>query len=454
MPDFGQPVAQNVQPPSGLQTLSSLMNLQQQQLNLRKSQDTYAADVSQRQSESALAGTNASVAAQTAAPRVAQQVAQTGLDQFKLTGAQAAQSMQLASGLVGDPDFVNGNGPAMVDKLNGAEDTMVKQFGVDPKVADATITTLKYQALHNPGQVRQSLINMTQQQQGGAGQQNAALPAPQMVNNGQSIKPVAAGNPALTGGPAGAPQGSPIPQQLPPTTRQYNPVTKQMEYVGSSAQGGPVASGPPLGAQAGIEANVNDMNTHFSGLQNASQGTALISGLTGNIKALAAKAITGTESDRQSYVNGVLNALGAGDKASGNLQTDTDLMRKQLAMINTSTPASTDAKQSLIQAAQPNSHMNAPAIAEAADQVASQVQLNMAMRNKLSATKYANGGQGDPAAYQAMRQQLETIDPRALQWKNLGPGSPEAQQYLQTLKPTDRQQLRNSVETAQKFGIM
>jgi len=86
--------------------------------------------------------------------------------------------------------------------------------------------------------------------------------------------------------------------------------------------------------------------------------------------------------------------------------------------------------------------------------VASQVQLNMAMRNKLSATKYANGGQGDPAAYQAMRQQLETIDPRALQWKNLGPGSPEAQQYLQTLKPTDRQQLRNSVETAQKFGIM
>jgi len=301
-----------------------------------------------------------------------------------------------------------------------------------------------------------------QQRVGLASKMSQMFLPPQGVNTQAGTTPMDLGGqiqpgvtaPAAAGG-GFTPTGAPIDKTLPPTQTRFNPQTNQMETVGHPAGGtGPVATSAPIGVPENIAANVSDMNTHFSGLQNASQGAALISGLTGNIKALAHKAIVGTEDDKLSYANGLLVSLGAGDKQSQDLKTATDELHKQLAMINTSTPASTDAKQQLIQAAQPGSKMSPDAMDNAADQVASQVQLNMAMRNKLSPIKYAPTGQDNSPAYQQLRQKLETIDPRVLQWNNLGPGSPEASQYLSNLNPSDKAALRKSLKTARETGIL
>lgn len=205
-----------VQSPNPTTMISSFIDLGRKKLELDKSRETFDADVSKAHAQSRLAGTEADVSARTAGPRVAQAEADAGFSKFKLTGAQAQQSMQLASGLLGDPDFVAGNSDGMLEKLNQAATTMVQQFGVDPKIADATITTLKYQALHNPKAVRQALINMTQQQQGGPGQQAAALPSPVAVATDKGTQFVNAGNPALTGATPGQPQGAPLapPNQI------------------------------------------------------------------------------------------------------------------------------------------------------------------------------------------------------------------------------------------------
>lgn len=221
-------IALQTQSPNPTNFVSGFLDLGQKKLNLQKSQDTYAADVARSNALSQSAQANATVDTANVQPKIQQQAADTGMAQFKLSGAQAQQSMQLASGLISDPDFVKGNTDGMMEKLGQAQDTMVQQFGVDPKIARATIVTLQNQALHHPEQVRQSLINMTQQQQNGAGQQQSALPNAALVNNGAQTVPVATGNVALTGTAPGSVVGAPIANQVSPSSQ---------EEVQSDAQG-------------------------------------------------------------------------------------------------------------------------------------------------------------------------------------------------------------------------
>ena len=200
---------------------------------------------------------------------------------------------------------------------------------------------------------------------------------------------------------------------------------------GIQQRSGFVPSGLPVGAAQNIGSNVDEMNRHFASLQDASTGNQLVQSLTGNIKSLAKVAITGTESDKLNYVNGLLAAL-PGHGYSDDLKQANDMLAKQMAQLNMSSPQSTDAAMKLRQAGQPNSHMSAGSMNEAADQIASQVQANTAIRNHLSGYKYANNGQGDPQAYQQERQNIENVaDPRAWQYMSLKPGSPEAKSFAQ-----------------------
>ena len=177
--------------------------------------------------------------------------------------------------------------------------------------------------------------------------------------------------------------------------------------------------------------NIKEMNAHFASLQDAASGNQLVQSLTGNIKNLAQKAITGTESDKLAYANGLLAAL-PGHGHADDLKTANDLLEKNMAQLNLSTPASSDAARGLISAARPHSTMTPEAISEASDQLASQVQANTAIRNHLAGYKFANNGSGDAAGYQRERQQIESVaDPRAWQYMNLKPGSPQAKAFAQ-----------------------
>jgi len=489
MPDFGEPVAQYVDtsPAKGLKTLSDLLGLQKQRQELGTGQ--FIQQKAQGEAQQAQQAMQERQRIQTMmqsgrddqgndirnangepdpakilpalgrmAPLTGQQVAQSVLAthtakvglQAAATNLDAEQRQALAGpiqAIATDPTNEGAIGAA-----SSAIDQWVQAHPEMAPNADYARTLLGMVQKAKTPQVRAHLAgSMSAMLQGG--QQVQTQPQQNLMNTGgQTLSvvtppPLSGGVPTITGS---------IDNTLSPTTPVFNPKTNQMEYVGKPPGAtAPVAAGAPMGAEAGVASNVSDMNTHFSGLQTASQGASLISGLTGNVKALAQRAVTGTEADRQAYVNGLLNTLGVGDKASGNLQTDTDLLRKQLAQINTNTKASSDAQQALIQAAQPNSHMSAKAMSEAADQIASQVQLNMAIRNKLSSAKYANNGQGDSTGYQGLRQKIEEVaDPRAIQWQNLGPGSPEAKAYVKGLTPKDQKDLRKSISGMRELGLL
>lgn len=233
---------------------------------------------------------------------------------------------------------------------------------------------------------------------------------------------------------------------LPPSTPIVN--TKGgKSYLGAP---GLEAELPP-GTHESMVGTVAEMNRHYASLNDVSTGAPLVNALTGNIKALAQKAITGTDADRRSYVNGLLNALGAGDKTTGDLQKDTDLLEKQLSQLNLSTPAASDAARNLVKAARPHSSMAPTAIPEAADQVASQVEANMAIRNYLTPARYNN----DQNAYQQSRNTIEKIaDPRAWQYIRLGPGTPAAKQFLAGLKPDDRADLIKKAGVLDSMGML
>jgi hypothetical protein len=235
------------------------------------------------------------------------------------------------------------------------------------------------------------------------------------------------------------------------------PTEQKLVNIKPGAQtpaGGTVATSLTAPQQAAIQGTVEGMSKHFEGLQDQATGSALQQGLTGNIQALAKAAAVGTEAEKQNYMIGLLNALGFKDAASKSYQENYALLEKQIAQLGTTTPASTDAKQTLLMAARPNTHMPEGAIKEAAQQVASQIEMNMRIRNKLAPIRYSNGGAGDPTAYQQSRQQLEAIaDPRAIQYERIK-GSPEAKKFLQSLTPQDRQKLGENYTALKAMGMV
>lgn len=215
-----------------------------------------------------------------------------------------------------------------------------------------------------------------------------------------------------------------------------------------------VPSALPIGATQNIVNNIDQMNSHYSSLQDSASSNQLIQSLTGNIQSLAAKAITGTESDKLAYANGLLAAL-PGHGHADDLKSATDLLQKNMAQLNLSTPASSDAARNLISAARPHSSMTPEAINDASSQLAAQVQANTAIRNHLTPYKYSNNGQGDPSAYQSARETMEKVaDPRAWQYVNLGPGTPAAQKFINSLQPKDRQALGQKIQQLEQMGVL
>jgi len=206
----------------------------------------------------------------------------------------------------------------------------------------------------------------------------------------------------------------------------------------------------PPGQAQNIVNNVDEMNRHFAGLQDQAAGNQLVTGLTGNIKALATKAITGTGSDKLAYANGLIATFLPGEHKVDDLKTATDLLDKNVAQLALGTPGgSTDAARALISAARPNSHMTPEAISDAADQVASQVRANVAMRNILQSYKMM----GDVQGYANARQKLENIaDPRVFQFESADDAG--RRKLLSGLTDSDRKQLRDKIQAAEEMGLV
>jgi len=213
---------QGVQP-NPTNFISGFLDLGQKRLNLDKARATFDADVAQRQADSSSAQSAATVNAANVNPLIQQQQAHTSsaqtasqLAKYRLTGEQSQKALDIATGLVADPSFVKADSDSMLDKLNMARDQMVAQ-GIDPKIADVNITTLKYQAIHNPGQVQQTLKNMILSGQNASGQGASIAPSGPVLSNGTSTQMFNT-NP-LAGG-VGAVPGVGVQAQVPPTGQE------------------------------------------------------------------------------------------------------------------------------------------------------------------------------------------------------------------------------------------
>ena len=236
------------QSPNPTNLIGTFLDLGRKKLELDKSRETYASDVAQRKAESSSAQSAATVSEASVQPAIAQnqaisQSAQSaaGLAKFRLSGEQAQKAAELANGFVSDPDFAQGNTEGMLNKLNEAQAMMVQQFGIDPRIADANITVLKYKALSDPKGVQQTLKNMIVGAQSASGQAATVNPNTAFVQTAGGVQPYAT-NPLGLGG--AGPQGAPM---LPPHQIVTSPNSGGLVPVNPARPTGFADINPPQG---------------------------------------------------------------------------------------------------------------------------------------------------------------------------------------------------------------
>jgi hypothetical protein len=167
---------------------------------------------------------------------------------FKLKGDQADKARQIAGGLLNDPSVVKGDSQEMVKKMRAARDSMIDS-GVPVEVAEAQMSPMIAMAAHQPGQVRQRLMNMTQGRMSPGEQVSAGTPAITMLQTQGGIQPYNLNPNAVSMGSIG-PQGAPMtpPNQLVQDTQGGTQVANPTERVVrplASAPGSAPMSFPP-----------------------------------------------------------------------------------------------------------------------------------------------------------------------------------------------------------------
>lgn len=235
---MAEPIALQIQTPNAMTTIGNMVGIanaiQANKLGgveLEKKRKTLDADISQRISESARSGTEASLAAQTLAPKVAEAEATsrtaqeaakqaeigTTHKQFQLTGEQAQKARDYVTALAQDPAVISGDAEGIRARLYAMHDQMIAN-GVPKDVASFQLGSALGIAGANPQGFRQHIANLTQAGTGAGGQ--AAL---NQVSAGSQqtpgINPVT-NSPVVTGkdqfGNVTGVTTAPQPQQAPP----------------------------------------------------------------------------------------------------------------------------------------------------------------------------------------------------------------------------------------------
>lgn len=218
------------------------------------------------------------------------------------------------------------------------------------------------------------------------------------------------------------------------------------------AQPGFVPTGPVPGANESKAGTVQVINDHWNKINAGAADAPVATALLSTIKQLAPGAITGTESGKRSYWNGLFNALHIGTQATGDLQKDTDLLNKAMAQLNLSTPATTDAMRTLVEAGRPHSTMSEGAIKDAAAQIEGQLKANMATRNLLAPDKRYADATGDLSHYQQKMETLQQVmDPRIFQYESMPKEDRKA--FMAKLVPQDRAALIGKTKKLEALGV-
>lgn len=451
-----EPVALQIKTPDLPNTLGNIMNIATQAQALKKAQATYEADVARAGAESSRAQTEASVAAQTAGPRVAQQQAATETAEtaaqhakFRLQGEQAQKTFDSITALLKNPAVEKGDIEGSITALYEAKDRAIAS-GVPRATAEGIYAPFIMTAAHGkPGTLVQTLKTVLAQGMSPGGQVQAATPSGIGVTNQQQTQVV---NTAPLAGPIGQPiPGTQQQLQLPPTTQTVGP-GGQPTYLGPqpAAGGGGVPKQVPAGNPPGLEASAAGLadaaNKDWASTnESAKTASADIANLQ-NIKRFAASAQTGVGSDRRAFVAGLAGLLGMdyGEMT----KTSTDLLAKNANMLALA-GGDTNLARLMAESANPNTHMTKEAINEAAEQVLSQRRMALAKQQYLGSFKALN----DPTVYsKALTAWNEVADPRIFQWSHMSPDEKKSMKGSMSAK--EQSEFRSKIEKAQALGVV
>lgn len=427
--------------PNPTNYISGFLDLGRKKLELDKAKATYGADVSQRLAESQRAGIETGVAADTAASRVSAAqstagtaAAQMNSEQLENARKHAANIAQQMETLRQKPDLsrddivrsvldsaLNANAPnaAILQALQGIPD----------KGAPAeTYQKFVMQSLSRAQQVSQHL--------------STVAPAPTMVSTGQEVIPVASGNPAVTGVPAGTPQGPPTQMQIPPTATTMGP-GGQPVYRGPqpAAAQGPVPSGPAIGQVEGAVGPIQVATRHYEGIQQAAQAAPTRVAALQTIMQEAPKAVTGGGDYKRKIIQQLSGALGIATDE----QTATDVMAKNLSLI-AGQAGNTDAARSLAEMATPNYRMTKEAIQQTGQQL-----IGIEKKNLAAAQVFSGIPTNDPRYAERMVQWNKVSDPRLFEYASLPDDQKAA--WMKKLSPGVRAELSMKARALDQMGV-
>jgi len=180
-------------------------------------------------------------------------------------------------------------------------------------------------------------------------------------------------------------------------------------------------AGPALGETKAAEGQQGAVDAKWADLNASNSSAQTVIARLQTLKSLAPAAISGAQSERRDFYNGILSL--AGMKTAADAKTASDLVDKNAAQIVSSVRmgqggAGTDALQTLVQSANPNRHMTVQAMQDAVDQLVSVQQMTQAKARMLQPV--AVGGGRDPAAYSQREVQFDqNADPRIWQYQSI-----------------------------------
>jgi len=436
-------ISLGVQQPNFANTIGSFLDLGNKQLQLQRGKATYGVDVAQREAESRSAQSRATVDQANVGPLIQQQAAQTisamakmSQDQLQNMRAHVANGMQQLGLLIQKPDL-NYN-----DVEQSLKDTLQSQNA--PLTAYVQAFQHLPPANASPDTLRQYIKQELLAGQTIASQLDKIAPPPVFVNNGQQTVPMASGNPALTGTPAGTPQGIPVQMQVPPTAITMGP-GGQPTYVGAQPnQQTPIKAGPAIGQAEGTIGPIASNNAHYTQVMAEAKDAPTRIAALQTIMQEAPKAITGggaVGDVKRKILSSWANLYGVDTGP----QTATDVMAKNLAII-AGNAGNTDAARSLGEMGTPNYHMTKEAI----DQTGAQ--LLGIDKKKLAAQQLFQGMQTNDPAYAAIRAKWDSAsDPRLFEYAALPPEDKKA--WMAKLSPGVRAELAMKAKALHDLGV-
>jgi hypothetical protein len=283
----------------------------------------------------------------------------------------------------------------------GAAQRQAESMGLPPDVADVMFGRLRAMAENDPRGLQAMLIQNLKVAQGPGASAQQMFPAPQMLNTGQVLQPVAAGNQYLTGVPVGEPQGASTQIELPPTTPVFRDGVPRL--LGATRAPGPVQTGPALGQPEAVQGRVKPNVEHFAGVQAAAIAAPQRITQLQEIKTLAPQAMTGDANTLRTILSKLAGYVGI--EVSSASQTKTDELAKATAQLMDRAGA-TDAAREVAAMATPNYKMTKEAI----NNVSSSL-IGLERRN-LAASKYFTGVQQDSPEYDKRLQTWNNIPQR------------------------------------------